>query len=68
MLICCLFLVPSIAVFAEVGVPEIEEQLYRDADQIRYVEDIDEYLAQLNAGLITPTNTTVSTVVSANSG
>lgn len=56
LLILCLVLASSMTVFAEEG-----EYIYSDTDQIRYVDDINEYLAQLNAGLITPTNTTIAT-------
>lgn len=33
------------------------EEVHIDDGQDRYVDDIDEYLAQLNAGLISPLNT-----------
>lgn len=58
-LILCLILAPSMNVFAEEGEDVIG--IYNDMDQLRYVDDIDEYLEQLNAGLITPTNTTITT-------
>lgn len=34
-----------------------DEKVYTDEGQYRYVDDIDEYLAQLNAGFIAPFNT-----------
>ena len=43
-------------IFAETG-----EHVHNDTCQHRIVDDIDEYLAQLNAGLIIPTNTTITT-------
>ena len=51
-LVLCLVLVPSMIIFAETG-----EHVHNDTCQHRIVDDIDEYLAQLNAGLIIPTNT-----------
>ena len=48
----CLSVVPSTAVFAGTGEPETEVGTQSDTDQIPYVDDIDEYLEQLNAGLI----------------
>ena len=53
--------VSSTTVFAEAGENEIEENAYSDTDQFPYVCDIDEYLSQLNAGLITPSNNTTIT-------
>ena len=44
----CLSVVPSTAVFAETGEPETEVGTQSDTDQIPYVDDIDEYLEQLN--------------------
>ncbi|MDR2889049.1 MAG: hypothetical protein LBV33_04320 [Lachnospiraceae bacterium] len=60
-LILCLVLVPSMTVFAGSGEEKAQGDLPGDNDQLRYVEDIDEYLEQLNAGLITPNNTTITT-------
>lgn len=57
----CLSVVPSTAVFAETGEPETEVGTQSDTDQIPYVDDIDEYLEQLNAGLISPSQNTVIT-------
>lgn len=56
-----LVLVPSMPVFAEESTCGIGECEYRDTNQLQYVDDIDKYLEQLNAGLITPTNTTITT-------
>lgn len=61
MLTLCLVSVPSMTVFAEEGESGTGEKVYDDTDQYRYVDDIDEYLAKLNAGLITPVNTTITT-------
>lgn len=62
MLTLCVVLAPSMTVFAEEGKSGTGEHVYDDTDQYhRYVDDIDEYLAQLNAGLITPMNTTITT-------
>lgn len=59
-LIICLSVAPSMSVFAEEE-PKMEKHSYSDTDQIPYVDDIDEYLAQLNAGLITPSKNAVIT-------
>lgn len=48
-------------VLAEAGEPKAEENVYSDTGQFPYVDDIDEYLAQLNAELITPSNSTTIT-------
>lgn len=53
--VICLVLLCSMTVFAE------EEYVYDDESQFKYVEDIDEYLEQLNAGLVVPLDTTITT-------
>lgn len=62
-LMLCLTVAPSITVFAGEG----ELKAYTDTEYVDdpYVNDIDEYLTQLNAGLITPANTTIITYESA---
>ncbi len=53
-LILCLVLAPSMVVYAKAGE-------YETTERFQYVDDIDEYLAQLNAGVTTPVNTTITT-------
>lgn len=55
LIIFCLLFTPSIAVSAKA-----EECLYNNTEEFRYIDNIDEYLEQLNSGLITPTNTTIT--------
>lgn len=59
-LILCAILI--IATPARVKAEELpnEESVYYDTEQGRFVKDIDEYLAQLNAGMITPFDSTIS--------
>lgn len=64
-IILCLALFPAMPVFAEESEYGIGEYVYSDITQPKYVDDIDEYLEQLNAGLITPINTTITTYESA---
>lgn len=53
MLLCAAFIVvPPIQVMAEE--PTDEEPIYYDTEEGRFVNDIDEYLSQLNDGVITP--------------
>ena len=60
-LILCFIFVSSVAVSAETA-----EHIHSEACQYKYVDDIDKYLEQLNAGIITPLNTTITTFNSDN--
>ena len=60
-LVMCFVLVNSMVAFAETG-----EHIHNDTCQHIVVNDIDEYLAQLNEGIIVPQNTTITTFESSN--
>lgn len=59
LLLCSVFIVATSAKVKAEEFP-VEEPVYFDTEQGRFVNDIDEYLVQLNAGLITSYDSTIT--------
>ena len=57
----CLIIAFSTTFLTEAKEVEIGKQIYGKEEQYQYVDDVDEYVRQLNSGLAKPINTTIVT-------